>query len=177
MSNSADQNVLKERAKMYAEKQHEISSKSGYFIRFHLGTDEQYGVAYEDIYEIVNPTEIVPIPLMPEFVAGVINLRSEIFTILDLKSFFNIFPFFDKLESWVIIVGDANMKVGILVDAIISSDPYSPDELMPSIESANITNLDYIHGIFQGEVVLLNTLPLIQDIAKRIKHITQERAQ
>jgi purine-binding chemotaxis protein CheW len=168
----SNQNVLKERAMIYAKKQDEVSQKNDYFIRFQLGTNEYYGIAYNYIYEVISPTEIVPIPLMPNFVAGVINLRSEILTVLDLKSFFNIPQVFDKLKLWVIIVGNADMKVGILVDTIISSNPYSAEELTPPIESANITNLDYIYGIYQGKVVILNIPALINDITTRIKRVT-----
>jgi len=44
-----------------------------------------YGVDVTRVREIVRPQEITPIPLAPPEVAGLINLRGEIVTALDLR--------------------------------------------------------------------------------------------
>jgi purine-binding chemotaxis protein CheW len=46
---------------------------------------EAFGVDVGRVREVVRPLEITPIPLAPPEVAGLINLRGEIVTALDLR--------------------------------------------------------------------------------------------
>ena len=46
---------------------------------------EVFGVDVRRVREVVRPLEITPIPLAPPEVAGLINLRGEIVTALDLR--------------------------------------------------------------------------------------------
>jgi purine-binding chemotaxis protein CheW len=44
-----------------------------------------YGVDVERVQEVLRPQDVTPIPLAPADVAGLINLRGEIVTALDLR--------------------------------------------------------------------------------------------
>lgn len=46
---------------------------------------EAFGVDVARVREVVRPLEVTPIPLAPPGVAGLINLRGEIVTALDLR--------------------------------------------------------------------------------------------
>jgi purine-binding chemotaxis protein CheW len=46
---------------------------------------EAFGVDVGRVREVVRPLEVTPIPLAPSGVAGLINLRGEIVTALDLR--------------------------------------------------------------------------------------------
>lgn len=46
---------------------------------------EKYGVPIESLKEIVNSSEITPLPNSPDYVKGIINLRGRIVAIIDLK--------------------------------------------------------------------------------------------
>ena len=56
---------------------------------FSLGSEE-YGVDIMQVKEIVNYKEPVKVPNTPNFIEGIINLRSEIIPIINLKKRFSI---------------------------------------------------------------------------------------
>ena len=47
--------------------------------------NESYGVAVLKVREIIRMQKITPVPQMPEFVKGVINLRGRVIPIIDLR--------------------------------------------------------------------------------------------
>lgn len=57
------------------------------FVTFRVGT-EDYGLPIAAIAEVVRPLRITPLPRMPEFVEGVINLRGTIIPVVDLRKRF-----------------------------------------------------------------------------------------
>jgi purine-binding chemotaxis protein CheW len=56
-------------------------------VTFQVGAEE-YGLDITSITEVVRPLKITPLPHMPEFVEGVINLRGVIIPIVDLRKRF-----------------------------------------------------------------------------------------
>jgi purine-binding chemotaxis protein CheW len=56
-------------------------------VTFRVG-GEEYGVDIQCITEVVRPLKITPLPQMPEFVEGVVNLRGTIIPIVDLRKRF-----------------------------------------------------------------------------------------
>lgn len=53
-------------------------------VTFRVGTAE-YGLAINAITEVIRPLKITPLPRMPEFIEGVVNLRGVIIPIVDLR--------------------------------------------------------------------------------------------
>ncbi|RLI71650.1 chemotaxis protein CheW, partial [Archaeoglobales archaeon] len=58
---------------------------------FKLG-NERYGVETSQVKEIIRVEEITRIPNAPDFVEGVINLRGQITTIINLRKRFGMEP-------------------------------------------------------------------------------------
>jgi purine-binding chemotaxis protein CheW len=56
-------------------------------VTFKVG-GEEYGVDIRCITEVVRPLKITPLPQMPEFIEGVVNLRGIIIPIVDLRKRF-----------------------------------------------------------------------------------------
>src|SRR5512136_925596 len=88
-------------------------------VEFVLGK-EHFAIDLFDVKEVVEYTTITKLPNVPSYVRGIIDLRGEITTIIDLKQRLNITEENAKsLESSRIIVLDetiAKSKIGILVD-------------------------------------------------------------
>ena len=47
--------------------------------------NEAYGLAVLKVREIIRLQKITPVPQMPEFVKGVINLRGRVIPVIDLR--------------------------------------------------------------------------------------------
>lgn len=54
------------------------------YVTFRVGSEE-YGLDINSIAEVIRPLKITPLPRMPEFIEGVINLRGSIIPVVDLR--------------------------------------------------------------------------------------------
>ncbi|MDH7593610.1 MAG: chemotaxis protein CheW [Methanomicrobiales archaeon] len=91
-------------------------------VHFELG-GEEYALDIQLAREIVEMMPITPIPKSPPYLAGIINLRGEITTILDLGTLLG-FPKKEKLNGQKIIVlvpeTAHGANVGVIVDDVKS---------------------------------------------------------
>ena len=62
---------------------------AGKYLTFVLG-DEYYGIGVLKIREIIRMLDITPVPQMPEYVRGVVNLRGKIIPVVDLRMRFRL---------------------------------------------------------------------------------------
>ncbi len=101
-------------------------------VEFLLGK-EHYAVDLFDVREVVEYTSITQLPNTPTYMKGIIDLRGEITTIIDLKERLNIAEKSDQpIESSRIIVLDEKItraKTGILVDDVLAVSTFERDEI------------------------------------------------
>ncbi|PWR72503.1 chemotaxis protein CheW [Methanospirillum stamsii] len=89
-------------------------------VEFILG-DDIFAINLFDVKEIVEYTRITPLPGREQFIKGIIDLRGEITTIIDLKEKMGITANKEINEQARIIVIDNSVtksKTGILVDDV-----------------------------------------------------------
>ena len=81
---------------------------------------EMYGVDIACTKEIIEYGKLTAVPLMPDFVSGVLNLRGRVVPIIDLAVRFDKPPTAITKRSCIVIieVGDDAQDVGILVDGV-----------------------------------------------------------
>ena len=86
---------------------------------FKLG-GEDFGVDISQVREIIRKGDITVVPNAPEFVKGVINLRGQITTIIDLRTKLGLAgkEEGDEQQERVIVVEAGNNMVGMAVDAV-----------------------------------------------------------
>jgi purine-binding chemotaxis protein CheW len=92
-------------------------------VEFVLG-DGQYAIDLYDVREVVEYTSITRLPNVPPYIRGIIDLRGEITTIVDLKEALGV-PSMETLDSdsgRIIVLDDAitKSKTGVLVDDVTS---------------------------------------------------------
>lgn len=112
---------------------------------FQLGAEE-FGVDISQVREIIKPTEITKMPNSPEFVEGVINLRGQITTIMDLRKRLDM-EVVDSDQTRIIIVDISDEIIGMVVDSVteVRRLPQSDIEPTPSISTA--VDTEYIMGV------------------------------
>lgn len=86
-------------------------------IVFRLG-EERYGVDISQVREIIRPSQITRIPNAPDFVEGVINLRGQITTIVNLRKRFGMTPKPIDNDTRIIVVEYNNAVIGMMVDTV-----------------------------------------------------------
>jgi len=110
---------------------------------FALG-NEQFAIDLFDVKEVVEFTTITKLPNVPPYIRGIIDLRGEITTIVDLKHRLNITSDIrETLDTSRIIVLDNTItrsKTGILVDDVTSVSTF--EESQVDYTSASVSNDD-----------------------------------
>ncbi len=69
------------------EKKAAVTEEVVQIVTFQVG-EEEYGLDIDSVAEVIRPLKITPLPQMPEFVEGVINLRGVIIPLVDMRKRF-----------------------------------------------------------------------------------------
>jgi len=149
-------------------------------VEFVLGK-ENFAIDLFDVKEVVEYTTITHLPNVPSYLKGIIDLRGEITTIVDLKLRLNI-PEESKVavESSRIIVLDDKItksKIGILVDDVTSVSTFEGNHV--DYTSASVSKEDTaIIGIIKRKIKVKdkekNELIIWIDIKQLLEGISTE---
>lgn len=98
-----------------------IVNRGGKYLTFALGREE-YGLEILKVREIIGLMEITAVPRTPGYVKGVINLRGQVITVVDLRAKFTM-PAVEKTDQTCIIVVEISLEgrklnTGIIVDRV-----------------------------------------------------------
>jgi len=137
------------------------SFEAGKFLTFKLG-EESYGVAVLKIREIIRMQKITPVPQMPHYVKGVINLRGKVIPVLDMRLKFGVGQDVVTERTCIVVVqiqareGIAT-SVGLIVDAVEEVVNISEEEVEETPDLGGQFDGEYILGIakIKGEVKTL----------------------
>lgn len=95
----------------------EIEEQKAQFVVFLLG-EKYYAFYGELIKEIVTVSEVTYVPGMPEYILGVINVRGDIESVLDLRKVLSS-PANPVTKQSRIMIGQVNeIRSGLLVDSV-----------------------------------------------------------
>jgi purine-binding chemotaxis protein CheW len=123
-------------------------------VEFLLGK-EHYAIDLFDVREVVEYTSITQLPNTPSFMKGIIDLRGEITTIIDLKERLNILEKSDlPIENSRIIVLDEKItkaKTGILVDDVLAVSTFERGDI-DSTSASNAREDAAILGIIKKKI-------------------------
>jgi len=83
--------------------------------------DEEYAVDITHVQEVIRVQKITPVPQMPDFALGVINIRGSIVSVFDLRRLFGLpeRPLDDQSKLLVLRAG--NDAFSIVVDRILEN--------------------------------------------------------
>jgi len=100
-------------------------------VEFILG-NELFAIDLFDTREVINTTDITPLPNTPSFIKGIIDLRGVITTIIDLKEMMHITQEAGGKKKSRIIVLDQSVSekmIGVLVDDVLAVTTYAEDDI------------------------------------------------
>ncbi|MDQ7051897.1 MAG: chemotaxis protein CheW [candidate division KSB1 bacterium] len=133
--------------------------KPSMIVTFWLGT-ELFGVDIEWVQEMLRSQEITPIPLAPEYVAGLINLRGQIIMALHLKKLINNqTPAFNpNPDSMNLIVRHNEDVVSLLIDDVGDVLELNPTDMRSVPPTLTTIKSEYLYGVYPLNTHLLLVL-------------------
>jgi purine-binding chemotaxis protein CheW len=120
-------------------------------LKFDLG-GESYAMDIQIAREIVEMLPITPIPRAPGHVTGLLNLRGEITTIINIHHLLGIKPSKSQKEQYIIVLIPEvfdNMSVGIIVDEVYSVLTIDEKDIDVNVKGVGSELSDFVHGIIK----------------------------
>lgn len=115
----------------------ELHAKNKY-ISFNLN-DDSYCIELSFVKEVLKDTSITHVPGTPDFIEGIMNLRGDYITVLNLKKFLNL-PATKQLDKKPVVIIKCNeLKLALLIDKINELFEIQNDEI-PEINDGYFMN-------------------------------------
>jgi purine-binding chemotaxis protein CheW len=131
-------------------------------VPFVLGS-EHYGIESRHIREILPLTEFTALPCTPSFVLGLINVRGQILSIINIKKLFDLPDKGLTNLNRVMIVHASHVELGILADMILGVCSIALEELRPSLPTLIGIRENYLKGITKDSLVVLDVENILSD--------------
>ena len=134
-------------------------SSESLLLIFKLDKDN-FGIRGEEVREVVDVSEVTPVPRAPSFIAGIINVRGKIITILDLALLLGLPPFPVDRNSKILSLEHKSVDVGILIKPLEKAKRLSSDFLKASLKppAKNEAKGRFIEGTIELGKIPVNLL-------------------
>lgn len=114
-----------------------------------LGT-EFYGLEADYVFRIRPALQIAPVPRVPAWVAGLVNERGRILSVLDIKAFLGLSSKQEKeddTQSSLIIVETPEMELALLVDEVLELQTIRINRVQQAADTTRSIPAEYVHGV------------------------------
>ena len=155
--------ILKARAQALARAPvAQITEAALEVVEFSLAT-ERYGIETAYVREVFPFKELTPVPCTPAFFMGIVNVRSRLIAVVDLKKFFDLPPTGLHDLHHVIILHSAEMDVGILTDDVVGVRSVPVSQLQTSLPTLSGIGQQYLRGVTGERLVVLDAARIMAD--------------
>lgn len=119
-----------------------------------------YGIDILAVQEIIRMATITPVSLTPDYVEGVLNLRGQIVTIIDLAARVDIPSAADPSGGHIIVVRHESESIGLKVDRIGDVLSASWDQMESPPANLSGIHRRYLKGVLKIKNRLVEILDL-----------------
>ena len=138
------------------------------FLVFALG-EEEYAIPLLSVKEVIALPEFTKIPQTPSHFLGIMNLRGQVISVMDLRLKFGI-KAATTSETVVIICDLPPLCLGIVVNRVDSVLSIPETEIQPRPEFDGKKNVQYVTGVTRKDkkLVLLLDIASALDVQDRV---------
>ena len=124
---------------------------------------ESYGIESSFVREVYPLKDFTPLPGVPSFILGIVNIRGQILPVIDLKKFFNLpFKGLGELNKMIILHNDL-MEFGVLADEVIGTKKIFVDEILPVPSAIAGIGERYLKGVTKDRLIIFSAEVLLSD--------------
>lgn len=138
--------------------------------------DRIYGVDISYLTEIIGIPHITVIPGIPSYIKGVINVRSKVVPVIDIRSRFDLPEKEYDDKTCTVIINYLDIQVGIIVDQVqeVLSVKAENKAEIPALERVNNNKfIEYILEINDSIKMILDVKKLIFDDDFDIENVVE----
>ena len=127
---------------------------------------EEYGIEITKVQEIILMGEITRVPQTPNFIKGLINLRSTVIPIVDLRLRFGLNEEPATDDTRIMVVNVLGKTIGIIVDAVSEVLRISNEQIASPPPTVAGLGREYLTGLVKLEKRLLILLDIDRILAQ-----------
>jgi len=130
---------------------------------------QRYGIDIQQVLSIEKVQEITIIPGKSDYVKGVINLREEVISVIDLKQLLTINNSELTETNRILIVNINDVQMGLIVDNATDVLDIDLDRIEPVKKLNESIDEAYIRGLakLKNEILILLDLHTILEMGKK----------
>lgn len=130
--------------------------------------NELYGMPINTVREVIDTINITPIPLVPPYIRGVINLRGKVIPVIDLQARFRGESATVKKMTSIIIneleLEEEIVEIGLMIDQVKEVMMFPKEDIDETPDFGTNIRTDYIAGIgryLNKYIIILDTSSLL----------------
>ena len=122
-----------------------------------------------DVQEILHEQKMTPVALTPDYVRGLMNLRGNIITVIDLRRLFGLPPLLDETTGMHLVVQTAGEAISLFVDRMSTIVEVAADQLLPPPDTAQGAIAKFIKAVSRVDdhLMMLLDLDAVLDLQER----------
>ncbi len=137
-----------------------LQQERGQYLTFLIG-GEMFAISILGIKEIIEYGNLTTVPMMPDFIRGVINLRGAVVPVVDMSARFGRTASEVTRRSCIVIIevlaDDEKQDVGVVVDSVSEVLEIPAAEIEPAPSFGARIRADFISGMgkINGQFVII----------------------
>ncbi len=140
-------------------------------LTFSLG-DEQYAWPVGRVRAIAHIGRITPVPSAPNYYRGVISLRGQVLSVMDLRAYLGLPPLehtedSDGVLDFMIVIDGVGLEIGVLASEVYDVMTIPLDTLAPA-SSAGL-DAELVIGVTTDGLTLLDAEALLRRERQRVE--------
>lgn len=124
-----------------------------------------YGVDVDAVQEVLRGQARTRIPLAPRTLAGLINLRGQVLSAIDLRAQLDLPARDADVEPMLVVIRVSGEPVALMVDSIGSVVDVETEQFEPPPDTLSGTSRDLLLGAYKLEEQLLLALDVDRAVA------------
>lgn len=153
--------ILLARARILAQQPEQEADTEYIEVVAFLLAYETYGIETAYVREVYPLRDLTPLPCTPPFIAGIVNVRGQVMSVIDIKKLFGL-PAKGLTDlNKVVIISDDVMEFGILADVILDVRNIPLAEIQPGLPTLNGMREDYLQGVTAERLAVLDAAKLL----------------
>ena len=128
----------------------EATVRGQQYLTFKVG-GEQFAAVISSIREIIEYRDVTPVPMMPDYLRGIINLRGRVVPVIDLQVRFGRASTETSRRTCIVILEvehqDEHQYLGVVVDAVTAVLEIPDDDIEPPPQFGAKLRKDFITGM------------------------------
>jgi len=156
--------TLKERARRLAEVP-EASKEPSLFMEVlsFMLAGEQYAIEARFVVETMPLRKLTPLPGLPSFLLGIVNVRGRILSVIDIKKFFDLPDHGLTDLHKLIVIRNRDQEVGIVADVLLGIQALPQDDMQASLPTLTGILEKYLAGVTAEGMIILRVEKILSD--------------